>query len=470
MTPPNNNIIPQNCKMTDNTSAGVGVQDFEPRPQQQNFEPRPRLPQQQNLEPRLPEDWKVVRLGDVADISSGGSAPQGDKYFKGDKPFVRVSHIDNQNYSINKYDLINDNAINDYRLKLFPKGTIVFPKSGATVYLEKRAMLPIDAYVVSHLCTVISNKEKAIQHFLFYVLINLKLAKEKADGYPTLNISEVKQIPIPLPPLPEQQKIAAVLSAVQEAKEKTEAVIATAKALKKSMMKHLYTYGPVSPQEAETVSLKETEIGPVPEDWEVARLGEYCNVFSGYAFKSDDFCNNGILVVKIGNLQNGSIVFNAKESFFPREKINDDMSKFILNEGDILIALTGATTGKISLVPKSVNGALLNQRVGKFSFYNDSLYKSFVMYYFITDEFQNHIKINIMQSAQGNISPKQIETFPIPLPPLPEQQKIASILSAIDEKIEAEENKKKALEELFKTLLHNLMTAKIRVNQLEVTS
>ena len=146
------------------------------------------------------------------------------------------------------------------------------------------------------------------------------------------------------------------------------------------------------------------------------------------------------------------------------------MSKFILNEGDILIALTGATTGKISLVPKSVNGALLNQRVGKFSFYNDSLYKSFVMYYFITDEFQNHIKINIMQSAQGNISPKQIETFPIPLPPLPEQQKIASILSAIDEKIEAEENKKKALEELFKTLLHNLMTAKIRVNQLEVTS
>jgi len=215
---------------------------------------------------------------------------------------------------------------------------------------------------------------------------------------------------------------------------------------------------------------KMTELGVLPEEWEVVRLGEYCNVFSGYAFKSDDFCNNGILVVKIGNLQNGSIVFNAKESFFPREKINDDMSKFILNEGDILIALTGATTGKISLVPKSVNGALLNQRVGKFSFYNDSLYKSFVMYYFITDEFQNHIKINIMQSAQGNISPKQIETFPIPLPPLPEQQKIASILSAIDEKIEAEENKKKALEELFKTLLHNLMTAKIRVNQLEVTS
>ena len=56
MTPPNNNIIPQTCKMIDNTSAGVGVQ---------NFEPRPLLPQQQNLEPRLPDEWEVVRLGEV---------------------------------------------------------------------------------------------------------------------------------------------------------------------------------------------------------------------------------------------------------------------------------------------------------------------------------------------------------------------------------------------------------------------
>jgi type I restriction enzyme S subunit len=189
----------------------------------------------------MPEDWEVVKLGEVADISSGGNAPQGDKYFNGDKPFVRVSHIDNQNYSVNKYDLINDNAINDYRLKLFPKDTIIFPKSGATVYLEKRAMLPIDAYVVSHLCTVISNKEEAIQHFLFYVLISLKLAKEKADGYPTLNISEVKQIPIPLPPLDVQQKIASILSAIDEKIEAEENKKKALEELFKSLLHNLMT-------------------------------------------------------------------------------------------------------------------------------------------------------------------------------------------------------------------------------------
>lgn len=203
---------------------------------------------------------------------------------------------------------------------------------------------------------------------------------------------------------------------------------------------------------------KMTELGALPEEWEVVRLGEYCKVFSGYAFKSDDFCNNGVLVVKIGNLQNGSIVFNTKESFFPREKINDDISKYILNEGDILIALTGATTGKISLVPKSVNGALLNQRVGKFSIYNDSLYKSFVMYYVMTDEFQNHIKKNILQSAQGNISPKQIETFSIPLPPLAEQQKIAAVLSAVQEAKEKTEAVIAATKALKKSMMKHLFT------------
>jgi len=430
----------------------------------------------------LPEEWEVVPLDNKYIEFQNG-------LWKGKKePYIKVRVLRNTNFNndgtIDFEDVAELNVEQrNFKNREIIKDDIILERSGGgptqpvgrVVFFEREDQF---TYSFSNFTSRIRINDKLIifPKFLFYFLLDFYYQGKTNDiqnrttGIRNLDFSRYKQIPIPLPPLSEQQKIAAVLSAVQEAKEKTEAVIATAKALKKSMMKHLYTYGPVSPQEAETVSLKETEIGPVPEDWEVARLGEYCNVFSGYAFKSDDFCNNGILVVKIGNLQNGSIVFNAKESFFPREKINDDMSKFILNEGDILIALTGATTGKISLVPKSVNGALLNQRVGKFSFYNDSLYKSFVMYYFITDEFQNHIKINIMQSAQGNISPKQIETFPIPLPPLPEQQKIASILSAIDEKIEAEENKKKALEELFKTLLHNLMTAKIRVNQLEVTS
>jgi type I restriction enzyme, S subunit len=221
-------------------------------------------------------EWKLVTLGDVAMITAGGSAPQGEHYFNGNHPFIRVKHIDNKDYLIRKFELITDKAIRDYKLILYPKGTIVFPKSGASVYLEKRAILPTEAYIVSHLCAVNANDESIYQHFLFYVFLSTKLADKKASGYPTLNLSEVKKLKIPLPPLQEQKKIAGVLGAVQEAKEKTEAVLKAAKELKKSMMKHLFTYGPVSIKEAEKVKLKETEIGMMPEDWEVKKLINIC--------------------------------------------------------------------------------------------------------------------------------------------------------------------------------------------------
>ena len=415
----------------------------------------------------LPEEWEVAKLGEVAHISSGGSAPQGDKYFKGDKPFVRVSHIDNQNYSINKYDLINDNAINDYRLKLFPKGTIVFPKSGATVYLEKRAMLPIDAYVVSHLCTVISNKEKAIQHFLFYVLINLKLAKEKADGYPTLNISEVKQIYIPLPPLPEQQKIASVLSAVQEAKEKTEAVITAAKALKKSMMKHLFTYGPVSPEETDNVPLKETEIGKVPENWELISSNKVFSYITDGTHDTPEKLTNGIPLIKSKQIKNGKINKNEIDYFISKKDYEIINKRSKVDKYDILFSMIG-TIGETALIIEVPDFAIKN--VGLFKTNGNYELAIYTFYWLQTANAKNYIDKNTSGTSQKYIKLVKLKNYPILFPPLPIQQKIASILSAIDAKIEAEENKKQALEELFKTLLHNLMTAKIRVNHLEVPS
>ncbi len=123
---------------------------------------------------------------------------------------------------------------------------------------------------MSHLCAIISkDSNKVFQEYLFFHLSWRKLAKEKGSGYPTLNLSEVKNLKIPLPPLPEQKAIARVLKAIQDAIEATERVLAAAKELKKSLMRHLFTYGPVPVSERHRVRLKQTEIGPIPEDWEV---------------------------------------------------------------------------------------------------------------------------------------------------------------------------------------------------------
>lgn len=106
----------------------------------------------------LPQDWQVVRLGDVAYVAAGGPAPQGDSYFGGRHPFARVQHLDEDGYWIRRWDLITDEAVSHFRLRQFPKGTIVFPKSGASIRLEKRAVLPVDAYLVSHLCAVLPHE------------------------------------------------------------------------------------------------------------------------------------------------------------------------------------------------------------------------------------------------------------------------------------------------------------------------
>ncbi|MGC8729741.1 MAG: restriction endonuclease subunit S, partial [Elusimicrobiales bacterium] len=181
---------------------------------------------------------------------------------------------------------------------------IVFPKSGATVYLEKRAMLPFNAYIVSHLCAINSKSENLLQKFLFYFFVNQKLANKKAEGYPTLNLSEIKGMLIPLPPLEEQRKIAKVLDKIQQAIEVQDKIIQQVKNLKKSLMQKLFTEGLYGEEQ------KETEIGLIPKSWEVVRLGEIGKIVTGNtpSKKVKEYWENGeIDFIKPPDLQNNYI-------------------------------------------------------------------------------------------------------------------------------------------------------------------
>jgi type I restriction enzyme S subunit len=398
----------------------------------------------------LPEEWEVVRLGEVAEISSGGSAPQGKEYFGGKNPFIRVQHVDNDNYTIKGCDYITDEAVRKYKLKLFPKGTIIFPKSGASIYSEKRAKLPFDAYIVSHLMAVISRSPLLLQDYLFFNLISKKLSKNKADNYPTLNISEVSQIPIPLPPLEEQKAIAGILSTVQSAIEKTEKVINALKNLKKSMMKHLFTYGPVAEEEAEKVELKETEIGLIPKHWEVMRLGEVAEIIMGQSPPGETYNTQGV----------GMPFLQGKAEF---GKVYPSPVKYTTNP--LKIGKTGSVLISVRAPVGDVNIANMDYCIGRglasISFKNGYGYNEYLFYCL------QFLKPLLEKEGYGStfkaINKEVLTKFQIPLPPLEEQQKIAQILQSIDQRIEKEEKYKNALQNLFKSLLHNLMTGKIRV-------
>ncbi len=168
--------------------------------------------------------------------------------------------------------------------------------------------------------------------------------------------------------------------------------------------------------------------------WKTEKLGELCRVFSGYAFKTSDYTKKGIPLIKIGNLQDGEVVVNPDNDCVPESwQQNEKLQKFILKSRDILIALTGATTGKTAVVPPNLAGTLLNQRVGKIELISPDANQDFILAVIKTRFFQEVIQQNILRSAQGNISPSSIAEISIPLPPLPEQRAITHVLQTIQE-------------------------------------
>jgi len=156
----------------------------------------------------------------------------------------------------------------------------------------------------------------------------------------------------------------------------------------------------------------------------IVRIGEICEMINGYAFKSNDLKTNQELgmypVIKIGNLtRDGKI----DEDGIQFHTYNDSLKKFLLKKGDILIAMTGATTGKVSIIEKE--GLLLNQRVGSIRLKDEEIIlNDYLKQLLFSNHFYQYCQSNAGGGAQGNISPKQILDYEIPLPSIEVQDEI----------------------------------------------
>ncbi len=156
----------------------------------------------EELGKEIPKEWKVKKLGKLIKIESGGYAPQGEKYFTNGKyPFVRVKHLSNQP-CINGCDFINDDAVRDYKLKLFKEGSIIFQKSGESLSFARVNILPFDCYIVNHLAIVDSAESKNLG-FIYCVLKNLlfEIIEERTGtALPYMKISDIQKKIILKPP------------------------------------------------------------------------------------------------------------------------------------------------------------------------------------------------------------------------------------------------------------------------------
>lgn len=171
----------------------------------------------------------------------------------------------------------------------------------------------------------------------------------------------------------------------------------------------------------------------IPEGWKQEKLGQYVDVQGGFAFKSNDYQDNGVPLIRIGNVGKGQV--SHKDFIYLSEKLYKNSQNFQLKEGDVLMGMTG-DLGKICVVKKDDLPALLNQRVGRFNKKENTDLK--LIFYIISYErTQNNLSYYFAGGAQANISPSQIESIKVLFPEnQKEQQKIAEVLTTIDEAIE----------------------------------
>lgn len=205
-------------------------------------------------------------------------------------------------------------------------------------------------------------------------------------------------------------------------------------------------------------------LGKVPEHWTVSSLKHFVDIVSGYAFKSEDYSDDiGIPIIRIGDISNTVNVLNAKKA---NPKNLDELERFIIKRGDLLLAMTGATIGKNCMF-NSDEIAYVNQRVGLLRG-KGLLSQDYLKYFIDTPLFREFISLTCSGSAQENISTFQISELKFLLPSSEEQTKITQYLdyqtSIIDELI----SKKQALIELLKekrqTIINETITKGLNPN------
>jgi type I restriction enzyme S subunit len=417
----------------------------------------------------LPRDWDLVRLGDLFEMQQGKAVSRKNRVGLSPKPFLRTANVFWGRLELATLDMMDFTDKETQKLALLPGDLLVCEGGdiGRTALWQGEIE---GCYYQNHIHRLrASNPNVEPGFYMYWMQAALRLLRlyEGAGNRTTIpNLSKARlgSFYVPLPSLPEQQAIARVLRTVQEAIEATEKVIEATRELKRSLMAHLFTYGPVPVDEADRVPLKKTEIGSVPEHWRVVGLGEV-SVQAQYGVSKRGEAHGGYPILRMNNLQGGRVNFDSQQYVDLDAKT---LAKFRLRKDDLLFNRTNSyeLVGKTALFDldgEYVFASYLVRLVTDATVLNPR----FANYYLNAGPTQARLKLMASRGvSQSNINATKLKSLLIPLPPLPEQEGLVNVLQMADKKIDAEEDRRQALNILFKTLLHDLMTGKVRVDNL----
>jgi type I restriction enzyme S subunit len=414
---------------------------------------------------RLPREWKI---GPIAESFDFTSKPRGlDLSQNGAEiPFFPMDQIPLGRIHVSDFTpkLLAELGSGTY----VENGDLMVAKITPSFENGKQAIVDIDtnfAYATTEVIPMRGRERVSDTLFLFFYLLHPEVRSDLAGkmegstGRQRLSKSVLGERTIPLPPLPEQKKIAHILSTVQRAIEAQERIIATTTELKKALMHKLFTEG------LRNEPQKQTEIGPVPESWEVVKLSDVCRFQSG-----------GTPSKQNPEFWQGTIPWvSPKDMKRPRlDDVTDHISQEALESGSklapagsVFVVVRGMILAKTVPVALAEVPMAINQDM-KAIVPGPKLRSDFLLY--ALETLRENLFKKVGRSGHGTctLMGHEVAAFKIPLPDLHTQEEIASAIQNLERKKELHEQKQTQLQDLFRTLLHELMTAKTRVHKLEL--
>jgi restriction endonuclease S subunit len=394
---------------------------------------------------RIPNDWDNVRLNSIIqeDRKITYGIVQPGSFDKNGRFLVRGKDYSKGWSEPDDFFKVSDDVELPYKRARLKKDDIILTIVGAGS--GNVAIVPdwLDgANITQTTARLAINEELANSKFIFHLLESIVGVKNlnlfvKGAAQPGLNLFDVKKYHIILPPLHEQQKIAEILSTVDEQISTTQAIIDKSKELKKGLMQKLFSEG------IGHTEFKDTKIGRIPKDWGVVKLNEVGLIKVGRDLNKEIYNPTLSKEHKVPVYSN-AISYRGLYGFYSTSEYPKN-SITITGRGDIGYAFARneefGAIGRLIVIQPNSN----------------------VDYVFLTNYINHCVNFHIETSGIPQLTGVQASAYKVAIPSLKEQQKIAEILSEADGKIEKEENEKAKLEELKKGLMQQLLTGQKRV-------
>jgi type I restriction enzyme S subunit len=377
--------------------------------------------------------------------------------------YVGLEHVDPGAFVLSRHGTSKDVVSAKNRFK---KNDILYGK--LRPYLDK-AVLAQQEGICSTDILVFRPRENVCPVFVLAHIHSkpfVEYAVQTTHGvnHPRTSWAALKEFRCAVPPFSEQEKVAAVLWKIQKAVGIEDAVVRNARDLKKSLLPRLFTHG------LRGEPLKETEIGPVPESWDAQLLSQCAHVQTGVA-KGRPIDPSHLIEVpylRVANVQHGRLDLSEMKKIQIRP---EELGRYSLRKDDVVLTEGGDfdKLGRGFIWDGQIEPCVHQNHIFAVRPHRDHLLPHYLAYLIQSPHGRGYfLTVAHKTTNLACINTSKLKALPVPMPSLGEQEEIANILQTVDRKIDIHESKKSSLRELFKTMLHKLMTAQIRVNDLDI--